>query len=120
MRRLWEGTKDLNRNQKAAARQLSLAAYLLFSAKRAKDETSIAENLPPYGDDYNISPGEGEDRNRAGDTVRNQLQRDVEALAGARIRVEVDGSAIVQEPEELRAEIRRQALVLLEAYGGSA
>jgi len=52
--------------------------------------------------------------------VRNQLQRDVEALAGARIRVEVDGSAIVQEPEELRAEIRRQALVLLEAYGGSA
>jgi len=117
---LREGTKDLNRNQKAAARQLSLAAYLLFSAGRAKDEASIAENLPPYGAVYDASLGEDGDRERAGDAVRKQLQRDVEALAAVGIRVEVEGSATVLEPEELRAEVRRHASVLLEAYGGSA
>ncbi|MBA3390086.1 MAG: hypothetical protein H0U02_12120, partial [Rubrobacter sp.] len=63
---LREGTKDLNRNQKAAARQLSLAAYLLFSAGRAKDEASIAENLPPYGAVYDASLGEDGDREHAG------------------------------------------------------
>jgi len=80
---LREGTKDLNRNQKAAARQLSLAAYLLFSAGRAKDEASIAENLPPYGAVYDASLGEDGDREHAGDAVRKQLQRDVEAMGSA-------------------------------------
>jgi len=37
--------------QKAVARQLTLVAYLLSSDGRAKDETSIQENLPPYVDD---------------------------------------------------------------------
>lgn len=79
----------LNRNQKAAARQLSLAAYLLFFDGRPKDETSIQENLPLYRD----APPEGnEDTTLAADALRKQLSRDVQALAGAGIRVEVDGT----------------------------
>jgi predicted DNA-binding transcriptional regulator YafY len=51
------------------------------------------ENLPPYKDIYESSLGEDEDRDRARDAVRKQLARDVEALSGAGIRVEVSGEA---------------------------
>jgi hypothetical protein len=46
------GARLLNKNQKAVARQLLLAAYLLSSDIRAKDEASIRENLPPYAEIY--------------------------------------------------------------------
>lgn len=49
------GARLLNRNQKATARQLSLAAYLLSSDGHGKDETSILENLPHYADVYDTS-----------------------------------------------------------------
>ncbi|MDP9476104.1 MAG: WYL domain-containing protein [Actinomycetota bacterium] len=70
-----------------------MAAYLLFAEGREKDEGSIMENLPPYKDIYESSLGEDGDRARAGDAVRKQLARDVEALSGAGIRVEVEGEA---------------------------
>jgi predicted DNA-binding transcriptional regulator YafY len=85
------GVGFLNRNQRAAARQLSLAAYLLFHGGKPKDENSIRENLPPYAGVYDASVGEDGDRNRAADALRKQLARDVEALAGAGIKVEVEG-----------------------------
>ncbi len=83
----------LNRNQKAAARQLSLAAYLLSSGDRARDERAILENLPPYGEIYAYSLGEDRDEDRASDALRKQLVRDVEAMGRAGIAVEVEGSA---------------------------
>lgn len=95
------GGGPLNRNQRAAARRLSLAAYLLFNDGRERDEVSIAENLPPYGNVYESSLGEDGDRDRAGDALRKQLARDVEALAGAGITVEVEG-----EPEGRRYRLR--------------
>ena len=82
----------LNRNKRAAARRLSLAAYLLFNGGAWKDEVSVAENLPPYMDVYIASLGENGDRERAVDAMRKQLARDVEALAGAGITIEVSGS----------------------------
>ncbi len=70
-----------------------MAAYLLFAEGREKDEGSIMENLPPYKDIYESSLGEDGDRDRAADAVRKQLARDVEALSGAGIKVEVEGEA---------------------------
>jgi hypothetical protein len=49
------GARLLNRNQKATARQLSLAAYLLASDGRARGEARIRENLPPYAETYTLS-----------------------------------------------------------------
>ncbi len=66
-------------------------AYLLFSEGRERDEGSVVENLPPYKGIYESSLGENEDRDRASDAVRKQLARDVEALSGAGIRIEVKG-----------------------------
>lgn len=82
----------LNRNQKAAARQLSLAAYLLFFDGRPKDEASIRENLPLYRDLNDAPPRGDEDTALAADALRKQLARDVQALAVAGIRVGVDGT----------------------------
>ena len=87
------GTRLLNRNQKAAARQLSLAAYLLSCGGHARQEPSIVENLPPYREIYDSSLGQEEDRDRALDALRKQLARDVEALARVGIGVEVEGEA---------------------------
>lgn len=86
------GGGPLNRNKRAAARRLSLAAYLLFNRGAWKAEASVAENLPPYMDVYTSSLGD-EDRDRAADALRKQLARDVEALSGAGITVEVSGDA---------------------------
>ena len=74
-------------------RQLSLAAYLLSSGPWGKQEPAIREHLPPYADVYLSSLGEDGDRGRAGDALRKQLARDVEALAGAGIEVDVEGEA---------------------------
>lgn len=87
------GVELLNRNQKAAARQLSLAAYLLSCGGRARQEPSIVEHLPPYREVYDSSLGADEDRDRAVDALRKQLVRDVEALARVGIRVGVEGEA---------------------------
>ncbi len=74
-------------------RQLSLAAYLLSRGARGRQEDAIREHLPPYGDVYASSLGEDGNRERAGDALRKQLARDVEALSNAGIRVEVEGEA---------------------------
>ncbi len=88
---LCRGGGPLNRNQRAAARRLSLAAYLLFNEGREKDEASIAENLPAYKNVYDALLGVDGDHDRAGDALRKKLARDVEALSGAGIKVEVEG-----------------------------
>ena len=85
------GGGPLNRNKRAAARRLSLVAYLLFNAGQEKNEASIKENLPAYENVYDASFGENGDRDRAADALRKQLARDVEALSGAGITVEVEG-----------------------------
>ena len=87
------GVGTLNRNQKAAVRQLSLAAYLLSCGPWGRQEPAIREHLPPYADVYLSSLGEAEDRDHATDALRKQLARDVEALGGAGIQVEVEGEA---------------------------
>jgi proteasome accessory factor B len=87
------GVGLLNRNQRASVRQLSLAAYLLSSGTWGRQESAIRENLPPYADVYASSLGENEDRDRASDALRKQLARDVEALAGAGIKVDIEGEA---------------------------
>ncbi len=87
------GVELLNRNQKASVRQLSLAAYLLSCGKWGRQEPAIREHLPPYADVYISSLGEDEDRDRASDALRKQLARDVEALAGAGIKVDIEGEA---------------------------
>lgn len=69
-----------------------MAAYLLSSDGQAKDEASIRENLPPYAGIYAASLAEHGDRDRAEDALRKQLHRDVEALAGAGIAVEVESA----------------------------
>ena len=81
----------LNRNQKATARQISLAAYLLSSDGRAKSEASIRENLPPYAEVYGTSLAQHGDRKHAADALRKQLGRDVATLAGVGISVEIEG-----------------------------
>jgi proteasome accessory factor B len=65
---------------------------LLSSDGRAKDEASIRENLPPYAEIYATSLARRGDTKHANDAVRKQLHRDVEALAGAGITVDVDGT----------------------------
>lgn len=67
----------LNRNQRAAARQLLPAAYLLSSDGRAKDEVSTRESLPPYAGIHAASLAEHDDRERVDDALRKQLHRDV-------------------------------------------
>jgi len=67
------------------ARHLSLAAYPLSSDRRAKNETSIRENLPPYAEIYTTLLAQQGGRAHAEDALRKQLHRDVEALAGAYI-----------------------------------
>ena len=89
--RALRGGGSLNRNQRAAARGLSLAAYLLFSEGRERDEGSITRNLPSCKDIHESSLGKDRDRDRARYAVRKQLARDVEALSGAGIGVEVTG-----------------------------
>jgi predicted DNA-binding transcriptional regulator YafY len=49
--------------------------------------------VPVYGRVYEDSLGEDGDRDRARDALRKQLERDVEALSGAGIWVEVRGTA---------------------------
>lgn len=49
--------------------------------------------MPVYGHIYEDSLGEDGNRDRARDALRKQLERDVEALAGAGIWVEVRGTA---------------------------
>lgn len=89
-----DGTLSLKRSQVAAARQLSLVAFLLSSDGRARDEGDIRSNLPPYLDTYEASlAGIEANRELAADALRKQLERDVEALAGAGLRVEVEGHA---------------------------
>ncbi len=65
---------------------------MLSSDGRAKDEASIRENLPPYAGIYDTSLAERGDRERADDALRKQLHRDVEALAGAGITVQVESA----------------------------
>ncbi len=89
--RALRGGGSLNRNQRAAARGLSLAAYLLFSEGRERDEDSTTKNLPSCKDIHDSSLGEDGDQDRAHDAVRKQLARDVEALCGAGIGVEARG-----------------------------
>jgi hypothetical protein len=89
---LERGVRPLNRNQKATARQLSLAAYLLSSDGRRRNEVSIRENLPPYAEVYAASLAQHADTDHAEDALRRQLHRDVEALAGAGISVSVEGT----------------------------
>ncbi|MGI8650793.1 MAG: helix-turn-helix transcriptional regulator [Rubrobacter sp.] len=81
----------LKRSQVAAARQLSLVAYLLSSDGRARDEAEIRRNLPAYLDVYDASlkPGE-EDSDLAADALRKQLERDVNALENIAITVAVE------------------------------
>ena len=88
----WGGGRLLNRNQRAVARQLALAAYLLSSDGRSKDEASIREYLPPYAGIYDASLAERGSREHAEDALRKQLHRDVEALAGAGITVRIEGA----------------------------
>lgn len=83
--------ENLNRNQQAAARQLSLAAYLMSYGGVYRDESTIRSNLPAYREVYDSSLEEGEDREKAADALRKQLARDVEALGRAGISVEVEG-----------------------------
>jgi predicted DNA-binding transcriptional regulator YafY len=69
-----------------------LTAYLLFARGRAKDETSIREDLPHYATVYDSSLRESGNPETAADALRKQLERDVEALARVGIEVEVEGS----------------------------
>lgn len=82
----------LNRNQRAAARQLSLAAFLLYDDGSHRDEASIRRNLPLYESVYEASLEKG-DGELASDALRKQLARDVEALAVVGIRVVVEGAS---------------------------
>ena len=70
------GARLLNRNQKASARQLSLAAYLLSNHGRARDEASIREILPPYAEIHASSLARYGDTGRADDALRKQLRRE--------------------------------------------
>ncbi len=69
-----------------------MAAYLLSSGGRAKDEASLRENLPPYAEIYDTSLAEHGNVDHASDALRKQLYRDAEALAEAGITVEIEGT----------------------------
>jgi hypothetical protein len=82
----------VNKKQEATARQLWLEAYLLSNEGRARDETSIRNNLPPYAEVYASSLARRGDTDRADDALRKQLRRDIEALAGAGMTVHIEGA----------------------------
>lgn len=95
---------DLNQNQRAAARQLSLAAYLIGGEGQAKDERQIQDRIPFYDEllEWLLSKS---DPNTAHASFGTQLKRDVEDLASAGIRVEVsqdseDGHRTYRLPQE--------------------
>jgi hypothetical protein len=69
-----------------------LVAYLLSSHGQGKDETSIQENLPLYAEIYTPSLAKHGDPDRAEDSLRKQLHRDVEALIRAGITVHIEGA----------------------------
>lgn len=58
---------------------------------RGSHEPSIRDNLPQYADVYALSLAGNGDHDRATDAMRHQLQRDVQALGAAGIKVEVVG-----------------------------
>ena len=84
----------LNRRQSAAARQLLLTTYLLSVGGRAKDEKTLRERLPPYESIYEASLKEEGDKKVAAAALRQQLIRDVDALARAGVDVEVEVSRV--------------------------
>ena len=63
---------------------------MLSSDGRPRDEASIRENLPPYAEIHDSSLAEHGDQEHAADALRKQLHRDVEALAGAGITIQLD------------------------------
>lgn len=84
----------LNRTQSAAARQLLLTTYLLSVGGRAKDEKALRERLPPYESVYEASLKEKGDKKAAAAALRQQLIRDMDALAHAGVDVEVEASRV--------------------------
>lgn len=82
---------EQNRRSRAAARQLSLVAYLLFSGGRPRSEAEIRENLPAYREVYETSLGRNAgDEALAADALRKRLARDVAALGNVGIAVSVE------------------------------
>jgi len=84
----------LNRRQSATARQLLLTTYLLSVGGQAKDEKTLRERLPPYESIYKASLKEKSDKKVAATALRQQLIRDVDALARAGVDVEVEVSRV--------------------------
>ncbi|MDP9478093.1 MAG: hypothetical protein M3R38_20840 [Actinomycetota bacterium] len=80
----------LNQDQRKKTRQLLLATYLLSSGGEAKNEDDLRDHLPPYGEIYRDSSGEKNDDDRARDTLRHRLAKDVEDLTRIGIRIEVE------------------------------
>lgn len=87
----------MNRRQNEATRQLLLTTYLLSVGGRAKDEKTLRERLPPYESVYEASLRKNGDRKVAGAAVRQQLIRDMDALARAGVDVEVEASRVYDE-----------------------
>lgn len=87
----------LNRRQSATTRQLLLTTYLLSVGGRAKDEKTLRERLPPYEGIYEASLKEEGDKKVAAAALRQQLIRDVDALARAGVDVEVEVSRVWDE-----------------------
>ena len=81
---------EVNRNQRAAARRLSLTAYLLSSGGRFRSEEEIQRRLPAYPPVY---PPEPRDEERDHDALRKLLERDVEALEVVGISIEISTEA---------------------------
>ncbi len=78
-------------------RQLLLTTYLLSVGGRAKDEKTLRERLPPYESIYEASLKEEGDKKVAAAALRQQLIRDVDALARAGVDVEVEVSRVWDE-----------------------
>ncbi len=57
-----------------------MAAYLLSSDSRAKNEASIRENLPPYTEIHAASLARHGDTDHAEVALRKQLRRQASAL----------------------------------------
>lgn len=87
----------LNRRQSAASRQLLLTTYLLSVGGRVKDEKTLRERLPPYESIYEASLKEEGDKKVAAAALRQQLIRDVDALARAGVDVKVETSRVWDE-----------------------
>lgn len=88
---------DISGRQLAAARQLSLATYLLGSERHAgwKYETEIRSGLDFYEKIYAGTLGDEpgpQDEARARDALRKQLERDLQALRRSGIEVETDST----------------------------